>query len=122
MIYYFVCRNDNYHDIFEMAGCIKGRNTDLLTKINPSPIFRGVPNSDECKKLLRIFQSEVLIYIQDANCTNVLGCCSVELDKNDYCVWVKSKGEIEIEIEIEDTLIAKLKELVNELRQYGFIS
>ena len=118
MIYYFVCRNDNYHDIFEMAGCIKGRNTDLLTKINPSPIFRGVPNSDECKKLLRIFQSEVLIYIQDANCTKVLGCCSVELDKNDYCVWVKSKGEIEI----EDTLIAKLKELVNELRQYGFIS
>ena len=117
MIYYFVCRNEDYHDIFEMTGCIKGRNTDLLTKINPSPIFSGVPNSDECKKLLRIFQAEVYIYIQDANCTTVLGCCSVELDKNDYCVWVPPNNS-----KIEDTLIAKLTELRDELQQHGIIA
>lgn len=57
MIYYYVSRNDNYDDIFEMAGYIKGRNGDLLTKINPNPIIH-------CKtgraNLIRIFQSEVL--------------------------------------------------------------
>ena len=85
MIYYYVSRNDNYDDIFEMAGYIKGRNGDLLTKINLNPIIH-------CKtgraKLIRIFQSEVFIYIKDAGDTKVLGCCSVDLRDNNYCVWV----------------------------------
>jgi hypothetical protein len=44
------------NDIFEMAGYIKGRNGDLLTKINPNPIFHGKTGRTN---LLRIFQSEV---------------------------------------------------------------
>ena len=109
MIYYYVSRNDNYDDIFEMAGYIKGRNGDLLTKINPNPIIH-------CKtdraNLLRIFQSEVFIYIKDAGDTKVLGCCSVDIRDGVYCVWVTVD-------ELAVILKTKLAEMIDKLKANG---
>ena len=109
MIYYYVSRNENYDDIFEMAGYIKGRNGDLLTKINPNPIFHG---KTDRTNLLRIFQSEVYIYIKDAGDTKVLGCCSVDIRDNSYCVWVTTD-------DMAAVLRAKLEEMIDKLKANG---